>query len=407
VQLLSVGVPHKPLSVGLLFLVIAGAMHPSVRTAWRRRSAMAFYAIAAAVMWLLSLGPAPTFLDKPIIYKAPYAWLMLLPGVEGIRVPARFWMLAALCLAIAASLAIRQIIARWPRYARAIPIVACVGVMVDAWPVPISMPKRPEDRPSHTRAVARLDLPPVPPHDSIALFRATQHRRPLFNGYSGYFAPHYSSMQYLIKQHNPAVLTRLASFGPVEVVIDHDWDPGGGLRSFLSSAPQASLIYRDDRYSAFRVERAPYAVALPKLRGQPLPVASIAAEFNAASVGAMIDHDIMTRWHCGREQRPGDSFTADLGATRQVDGAELMIAGFVADFPRTLLIETSVDGTSWSVAWKGDSAVLALSAALEDPLNIAMPFEFDRRAARYVRFTQLGTEETYYWSVAEMRIMGE
>jgi len=51
--------------------------------------------------------------------------------------------------------------------------------------------------------------------------------------------------------------------------------------------------------------------------------------------------------------------------------------------------------------------LVALSAALEDPLNIAMPFQFERRPARFVRFTQLGTEETYYWSVAEMRIVGQ
>jgi len=405
-RLLSVGAPHKPLSVGLLALVIAGAMHPSVRTAWLRRSAMTFYALAAAVMWLLSLGPAPTFFDRPIIYKAPYAWLMLLPGVEGIRVPARFWMLAAMCLAIAAALAIRQIAARWPRYARAIPVVACLGMLIDAWPVPIVMEMRPADRPNHTRAVARLDLPPVPSHDTISLFRATEHGRPLLNGYSGYFAPHYSAMQYMINHHDPAVLTRLSSFGPIEVVIDRDWDPGDALRTFLVSAPQTTLVYRDDRYTAFRVERGPYTAALPKPEGQSLPIASISAQCNPAIVGAMIDHDMMTRWHCGREQRPGDSFTVDLGAVRKVGGAELIIAGFVADFPRQLRIETSTDATTWATAWDGNAPAVALSAALEDPLNIAMPFQFERRPARYVRFTQLGTEETYYWSVVEMRIVG-
>jgi hypothetical protein len=148
IRLLSVATPHKPLSIALLCLVVVGAMHPSVRTAWRRRSAMTFYALATFVMWLMSLGPAPTLLDRPIIYKAPYAWLMMLPGVEGVRVPARFWMLAALCLSIAAALALRQITARWPRFARAIPAVACVAILVDSWPRPMVMQKRPEPRAS-------------------------------------------------------------------------------------------------------------------------------------------------------------------------------------------------------------------------------------------------------------------
>jgi len=407
VRLLSVGTPHKPLSVGLLFLVIAAAMHPSVRTAWRRRSALAFYALAAVAMWLFSLGPAPTLLNRPIIYKAPYAWLMLLPGVDGIRVPARFWMLAAMCLSIAGGLAIRQLTARWPRFARALPVVACLGVLADSWPLMIPMEKPPASRPVHTRAVARLELPAKPFHDSIALYRATEHRRPLLNGYSGYFAPHYAPLQELLKEHDPAVLTRLSSFGPIEVVVDHQFDEGAGWRQFLLSHPQASLVYRDDRYSTFRIERGPRAGALPKVPGEPLPIASISAEFNAALVGNMIDHDLMTRWHAGREQRPGDAFTVDLGSVREAYGAEMLIGGSVADFPRKLSIETSVDGLTWSPAWSGTTGVLALSAALEDPLTVTLPFEFQPRPARYVRFTQLDVEETYYWSVAELRIMGK
>ena len=406
-RLLSVATPHKPMSLGFACLIIFGAMHPSVRTAWRRRSAMTFYALAALAMWLFSLGPAPTFMDRPIIYKAPYAWLMMLPGGEGIRVPARFWMLAALCLSIAAALAMRQLTARWPRFARVIPAIACVGVLADSWPRPIPLQKRPTPRPVHSRVVARLDLPAVPPHDTISLFRAIEHKRPLFNGYSGYFAPHYWAMQYMIKHHDPAVLARLSSFGPIEVMVDHDWDQGAPLRRFLLSAPQVSLIYRDDRYSAFRIERGAQASAVARPQGQALPIASVKAQCNETSAREMFDGDIMTRWSCGRQQQPGDTFTLDLGLERQVTGAELLIAGFVGDFPRQLTIETSIDGSNWSPAWNGDTALIALSAALEDPLNIPMPFIFDSRRARYLRFTQLGSEEIYYWSVAELRIVGQ
>ena len=405
-RLLSVGTPHKPLSLAFACLIVAGAMHPSVRTAWSRRSAMTFYALASLAMWLLSLGPEPTLMDHPIIYKAPYAWLMMLPGVEGVRVPARFWMLAALCLSVAAALALRQLTARWPRFARAIPAIACVGILADGWPRPMFMEKRPASRPVHSRVVARLDLPPVASHDSISLFRATEHKRPLFNGYSGYFAPHYWAMQYMIKQHDPAVLTRLSSYGPFEVVVDHDWDPGAALRRFLLSAPQTSLVYRDDRYSAFRVERGPYTPAIPRPQGQALAIASITATCGETHAREMVDGDIMSRWHCGREQRPGDTFTVDLGSERQLAGAELLIAGFVGDFPRKLSIETSGDGATWALAWTGDAALVTMSAALEDPLNIPIPFSFEKRPARYVRFTQLGTEETYYWSVAELRLVG-
>jgi len=49
---------------------------------------------------------------------------------------------------------------------------------------------------------------------------------------------------------------------------------------------------------------------------------------------------------------------------------------------------------------------MAMSAALEDPLHYMLPFDFQPRPVRYVRFTQTGTEDVFYWSIAELRIRG-
>ena len=69
-------------------------------------------------------------------------------------------------------------------------------------------------------------------------------------------------------------------------------------------------------------------------------------------------------------------------------------------------IATSADGLTWSDAWTGGTAMVAFAAALEDPLNVTLPFGFERRHARYLRFTQIGFEQIYYWSIAELRIRG-
>ena len=45
--------------------------------------------------------------------------------------------------------------------------------------------------------------------------------------------------------------------------------------------------------------------------------------------------------------------------------------------------------------------------ALEDPLNIPMPFAFEPRQARYLRLTELANEEIYYWSIAELHVIGQ
>src|SRR5262249_62331332 len=72
--------------------------------AGRQRLPLMFYSLATLLMYLLCFGPQPHFLGVPFMYEAPYGWLMNLPGYDTVRVPARFAMLAALCLAASAGL---------------------------------------------------------------------------------------------------------------------------------------------------------------------------------------------------------------------------------------------------------------------------------------------------------------
>ena len=103
---------------------------------------------------------------------------------------------------------------RWPRAAGALPGLVIAGLLVDGLPNELPMMPRPEERPNHTAADLRLDLPLGPDFDTIALFRATAHGRPLLNGYSGYFAPHYWSMRRLLRDGDARVVERLSSTAP-------------------------------------------------------------------------------------------------------------------------------------------------------------------------------------------------
>lgn len=105
VTIVSVTGVDKPLSLAMLFGLAALARSARFVAAWRRGSPFAFYACATLAMWLLSLGPAPSLLGVKVLYLPPYRWLMMLPGLEALRVPARFGMLAVLCLAVAAAFA--------------------------------------------------------------------------------------------------------------------------------------------------------------------------------------------------------------------------------------------------------------------------------------------------------------
>jgi F5/8 type C domain len=406
IRLLSVSSSLKPLSVAILLAVVAMAMHPSIRIAWRHRSPLAFYTIAAAVMWLFSLGPAPTLMDKPFLYKAPYSWLMLVPGVDGVRVPARFWTLATMCMATAAALAIAHVGGRWRSIRPMLPVVAGAVMLVESWPRPLSLELVPSPRPAYARAAARLDLPFSAGHDLIALYRAIEHRRPLVNGYSGYFAPHYGSLQYLLEQHDPMVLAHLTSLGPLEVVVDHDQDPSGEWRAYIGGQPEAEVDNRSDVATTFRLPRRRGTYAPPEFSGHTLPISSVVASRFPDLVGNMTDGDRITRWHTGGPQDPGAQVTVDLGTVRQVEGLETQLSGYVADFPRELTIEASDDGVAWRQIWSGPTAFAAYLAALEDPLLVPLRIAVPSSQARFVRLTQTSRDPVYYWTIAELRIYG-
>jgi hypothetical protein len=406
IRLLSVSSSLKPLSVAILLMIVALAMHPSIRIGWRQRSPLAFYTIAAAVMWVFSLGPAPTLMDKPFLYKAPYSWLMLVPGVDGVRVPARFWTLATMCMSIAAALAVAHIGGRWRSMRPMLPAVAAVIMLVESWPQPLTLELEPSPRPAYARANVRLELPFSPGHDLIVLYRGIEHRRPLVNGYSGYFAPHYGSLQYLLERHDPMVLAHLTSLGALEVVVDHAQDPTGEWRAYIGRQPEAEVAHRTNDATTFRLPRSTGTYALPKFSGQPLPISSVVASRYQDLVVNMTDGDRVTRWHTGGPQS-ATQVTIDLGSVKQVAGLETQLSGYVADFPRLLMIEVSEDGVAWKQVWAGPTAFAAYLAALEDPLLVPLRIAVPASPARFVRLSQTSSDPVYYWTIAELRLYGQ
>jgi hypothetical protein len=97
----------------------------------------------------------------------------------------------------------------------------------------------------------------------------------------------------------------------------------------------------------------------------------------------------------------------DLGEPpRVVNSLELQLGPFFEDFPRALAIEASSDAQSWHEVWRGPSAARAFVAAFETPREVPLRFEIGSTPARYLRLTLLSNDEIYYWSIAELKVLG-
>ncbi|HSC26981.1 MAG TPA: discoidin domain-containing protein [Vicinamibacterales bacterium] len=390
----------------LLLALTAGAAYlfltPRTREALARREPLAFYAAATAAVALFCLGPQIRHGSTVLLDPAPYGLLMYLPGFEGLRVPPRFWMLGALCLATAAGLAFASLVPRTGVVRRLALAAATTGLLLDGWIRGVTMAPAPEHWPriEHRGSESALiELPLGPPWDAAATFRALRHGRRVVNGVSGYDPPYYAPLQEGLNAADHGMLLALASLGPLEVVVDSTQDPGGDIERYVSSLDGVERVRGDGLRTLYRL---PDAGPRDTRAGGRLAVTRIRASAGEGALAFTSDGDVSTYWRIG-PQRPDQWIEIDLGSVHEVGSLILALGEAELDFPRRLSIDLSLDGSAWRQVWEGTTAGEAVLAAIRAPREIPMMFTFAGTPARFVRLRQLGSNPMS-WTVAELSV---
>ena len=197
--------------IAIVALTLATLLSPRIRAFWRNlpASSIWFCSGAALVALVLSLGPIVKVAGIRIA-AGPYRLLYdYLPGFDGLRVPARMAMIAALFGSVVAAFGVEEIARRW-RPSRA--IVAGLGILflLEATPVPVPTNLDPgvvKRAPAPLRIEVGRLAPPVYhyvaslPREAVIvelpvgedawevqyMYYSTLHWRRLLNGYSGGF----------------------------------------------------------------------------------------------------------------------------------------------------------------------------------------------------------------------------
>jgi hypothetical protein len=380
----------------LLALCVLGAA-----TVLRRRGAITgFYMLAALVTWTLTWGPQPTFAGSAVLSAGPFAWLMAVPGVDGLRVPARFWMVTVLCLSAAMGIMLADMLLRRSRRsAWTIVAVAACGLIADGWSV-IELAAAPavfaSTRPLDGATVMELPVGDIG-RDTAAEFRAVNGGWRVVNGYSGYEPAHYPAMRAASRDEDPALFTAFLDRSDLEVLVPDD---APRLRELVERL-DAAVLQRTSGFTHYRLRRRP--APAPAARGQRrLPVA-LSASCEPERLGQAMDGDRRTRWHCG-PQDSDQEVTIDLGMQARTGAVVLALGAFTTDFPRRLIVETSADGSNWAAAWNGPVLGETIAAGLADPRRVPVMIPFAPREARFVRLRQVGRDPTWYWSIAELEV---
>jgi len=222
-----------------------------------RRPGAVFYFAGAIAMWLFALGPE----------RGPYWLLLQLPGAQSIRVPARAFLAATLCLAVCAGFGAAWLAARrgWKWL---LPPLALL-MIGEAWFVGPTM-EAPTALPLYIPANAMvLDLPISAGYaNADAQHLAVIGTYRVINGYSGYVPAHFAALLDALRQHRPEAFTPFRQRADLYVIERPGVEPE--FVAWLDSLHDAERLVDMGNWKLYRLPRLgsdpppPLLLPLPK-----------------------------------------------------------------------------------------------------------------------------------------------
>jgi hypothetical protein len=221
-----------------------------------------FYAVAVVVLWLLALGPQPEWSHsraRALAY-GPYFLLVELPGFSSVRVPARAWLPATICLSVLAAYATVVLKLTSPRTnlrnaALFAAIVIAIGAETWFYDRAIKVPA-PMTAGMIPAGALVLDLPIDEGFwNALPQYRAVRGGYRSVNGYSGYGPEYFQKMRRAIADLVPDALTPFRILSDLHVIVRPGTPPAvarwvaehpGARRTHASADADVFLLPRLD-----------------------------------------------------------------------------------------------------------------------------------------------------------------
>jgi hypothetical protein len=168
---------------------------------------------------------------------------MLFPGADAIRVPARAWLVAVLCLAMLAGFGTLAIAGERRRMAPSIVWSLALLIVAEGWfAAPLVEAPRPMREGVIPAGSIVLDLPIEEGYaNAIPQFRGVVGGYRTINGYSGYEPPHFSALRHALADLIPGALDPYRSDGDLYLIVR----PGVGAvtRQWIRAMPGGSHLF--------------------------------------------------------------------------------------------------------------------------------------------------------------------
>ena len=393
---------RKPVQVVTMALLLALVLSPGVRSMARQSRVMGFYIFAIIVTWALALGPVMTLMGNEG-FRGPYHYLMVLPGVDALRAPARFWLMTTICLSVVAGLVVSEFTRGRARRVTAIAVIVIgLAVLGDGWVDHINAAPLPPAVPGAAGLVGAtlLETPPdLVFRDIQSVFRAVDGGWKTVNGYSGWSPSYYFPLMGAGRAESDAMMTPFRQLGDLHVLVEQG---ASRLRSVVEQQPGVMQVASNSSFILYRLPKQdPKAPPVPQ--GERLPIRELRSECSSTLVSFAVDDNLTTWWQCDAwDER--QTLIADLGGARTVGAVVQDLSNQSWLYTSALRVETSADGATWADGWSGSVFERSIVAAMADPKRLRVVVPFPPRSARYIRLRAEPGGPGIPWTIAELEV---
>jgi hypothetical protein len=433
--LLQVGEGERMLFTGLLIVVLAALAPLGVRRgAWPRATPrppswvwhLALYGAILVLACWLSFGPG---------VPGPYRVLLpLVPGLDGLRVPARFIVVAALALSVLGSAGAAWLFSRQrPRAALATALALGAAIMVEGYGGPISLEPFRHDQPVRHQLNAWirsgppggvLELPAsgpeFEPFTMVAQYNALHHRRPVVNGYSGYG---YALQDFLggpgspVNEPDalPGLVQGLRGIGVRVLVLNQPVYAGRPELGWPDPKALADLLDHASGTEGRRFNSAiAWRLAAPRpalpvdeagLRRMEAGAMTVTASAMPDRVRFALDGEVETKWLSAAPQAGGEWLR--VGFSRDVDAGRLVILTSrfgLGDYPRSLVVESETADGSRAPLFSGSFLPVLIRGLASGLAGAPAVLDLPANRSRAIWLRQAGRSDRWQWAVHELQV---
>lgn len=392
------------------------------------------YAMLFAWSLLLSFGSS--------FISLPFQWFYNnFPGFKGIRVPSRYAIFVIFALTVLSGYGIRLM----KSYMKRKRIEAWVGIALVLFlnleylsipqrirfvPVKNDIPPTYHWLSERSRDATIVELPfhyPIS-KDAIYMYFSIFHQKKMVNGYSGFIPP---AILYIRKMFlafpSWACLDILRALG-VDYVILHkkmwrEQEAERMLKSTQENFAEDFKLEKKYQYSfkksndlsdqwgedfilqVISSEREKIPEERATYREIPPELWELSSNRRADLLPHLKDNNMETRWTSEREKTTGDYLLLEFKEPTRVDKVSLFQGSFSFDYALRIRVDVSSDGDKWRSYHRLFSPGEFVKKLVYSPLNLVQNIDLPGEEIKFLRIVQVGDEKTFWWSVAELKVL--